>query len=272
MGLSLSDNVVRFPSVVIQSVAEFRRFRTENSDLLDERYRLEQSFGSKEHHIILKGTCALCLLVTRFTSATTGGTTTEDGLMVPNWREGQVCGCRHGLNSRQRALLHLALSRFGSPAWSRAAILGREDRVAQYLLPLMKHLSIWPNFAQTNGGPSLPGETASAHLLVSAEHLHNVPNWHDALQEIARVLAPGGCFVFTVPFHIHLEVTQTCIIHPLVESRVLTGLPGHPAHQIGWDILDRLQEAGFTDSTAHCYWSQEFGYLGTFNMVFRAFR
>jgi hypothetical protein len=41
-------------------------------------------------------------------------------------------------------------------------------------------------------------------------------------------------------------------------------------HQIGWDILDRLKQAGFSDAAAHTYWSHELGYLGPMNMIFSA--
>jgi SAM-dependent methyltransferase len=268
----LSDNIVRFPSVVVASATEFRRFRKDNSELLDERYRRELALGSKDRHITRQGTCALCLLATRFMSATGGGTTTDDGFLVPNWREQQVCGCHYGLKSRQRALLHLALSRFGATGWVRAALLGHEVRIAKYLATLTHDIAVWQNLAEQSDAPALPADTASVHLVVSAEYLHHLPFLDAALRGVARVLAPGGCFVFTVPFYIDLEATHTYALQPLVGKDGLRAVPSQPAHQVGWDIIDRLTEAGFTDSTAHCYWSEEFGYLGTFNIIFLAYR
>ncbi len=253
-------------------MAEFRRFRAEHSDLLDERCRHEQALGSKDGSITLTGTCALCLRVTRFTSATIGGSLTDDGRMVANWREQQVGGCRHSLNSRQRALLHLALSRFGASGWVRSAVLGREDRVSQYLKTLMSDICVWPHLAETGHAPAIPAEAASAHLVVSADYLHYAPQLDAALKEVARVLAPGGCFVFTIPFCVDLEVTQTCATQSLIGNEVLTAFPHQPAHNIGWDIIDRLSDAGFIDAAAHCYWSDEFGYLGKFNLVFLVYR
>jgi hypothetical protein len=83
-------------------------------------------------------------------------------------------------------------------------------------------------------------------------------------------LVPGGSFVFSVPFTCTAAVTQSDYG---ALSRGPQGMPavmGFPIHVIGWDIIDRVRQAGFVDCYALCYWSEEFGYLGPNNFIFCA--
>ena len=41
-------------------------------------------------------------------------------------------------------------------------------------------------------------------------------------------------------------------------------------HEPGWDLLDRLRDAGFTDASVHSTRFDEPGYPGTGNMIFSA--
>jgi predicted TPR repeat methyltransferase len=107
------------------------------------------------------------------------------------------------------------------------------------------------------------------HLVVSADHLHRVLPLDAMLAEVARVLSPGGVFVFTVPFDVSQEVTRSEVAQGIANGPTLTA---QAVHAFGWDVMDRVRRAGFADCCAHCYWSEELGYLGTFNFVFEAFR
>ena len=269
---------MRFPSRVFRSAEGFRAFRNAEADRLDTCYAREQALGSREDALRIDGTCGLCLAVTRFGSATVAGETTPDGRRVPNWREQQCCGCAHRLCCRERALLHLAALRFGDPAWFRAALLGESGGLGRALAARLDHVALWPRFLAARAAvsrpavPHLPAPDAALHMLLCPDHLHHVPDLDAALAEAARVLSPGGLLQFTVPFHADADATATDLARLPRRAGALPAFSAEPVHRIGWDILERLRGAGFADCAAHCYWSEELGYLGPFNMIFLASR
>jgi len=123
---------------------------------------------------------------------------------------------------------------------------------------------------QDDGLYRLEAPDSGFTLAVSWDYLHHVPPLQAALGEIRRTLAPGGRFVFTLPFHYRASHTVSHLGHiPRRGGRLPAEFRGE-IHDIGWDILAMLAAAGFTDSRAHHYWSDELGYLGAFNLVFSA--
>ncbi len=258
----------RFPALIVESAEGFRRLRHAQSGLFDERYRREQALGTGDESLALTGTCGLCLRVARFVSSTALGEATADGRVVPNWREQQACDCAHALVSRRRALLHLALSHAGAAGWYRIGVLGQDDAILHYLRAGWPETVGWRRFELGRELLALPEETGALHLVLSADHLQCVAPLDATLAEVARVLSPGGAFVFTVPFSVNEENTRS---EPATVHAGQT-LLARPLHAFGWDILDKLRRSDFVDCRAHIYWSEEFGYLGTFNVVFEAFR
>lgn len=103
------------------------------------------------------------------------------------------------------------------------------------------------------------------------EHLYNLPV---ALQEIARVLAPGGVLLSTFPFAYGREQSEIKAIgQPQGAAPELIGAPefhGNPVdnhgslvYQIpGWEILDQARAAGFQDVAMHWLASPSYGILG----------
>ena len=229
--------------------------------------------------------------MTCFHSATAGGEATPDGRRVPNWREQLVCGCRHRLGCRERALLHLAALRFGPAGWFRAALLGEPGGLGPALAARLGDVALWPRLvaslatnlasrsasdlaagSATPGALRLPAADGSLHMLLCPDHLHHVPALDAALAEAARVLCPGATLLFTVPFHADADATVSDLSRLPRRSGTPPAFSAEPVHRIGWDILDRVRAAGFVDCAAHCHWSEELGYLGPFNMVFLASR
>jgi SAM-dependent methyltransferase len=259
------------PVTTIRSAGDFLTFRKISADLLDERYRREQSIAVSEPSLSLDGCCGVCLLPTTFLSRTEGGTQTSDGRLVPNWREQQACACGRALNNRTRALLQLALSRGGGEAWCRAALLGPDDTAGRAATEMLGVVQRWPRFAKRVNRPSLPADAASVHLVVCADQLQFVPPLELALAELARVLLPGGSLLFTVPFDIGRGDTVSSSLARVPMADMPT-LAARPVHDFGWSLLPIVERAGFSHCTAHCYWSEEFGYLGPFNMIFEAER
>jgi hypothetical protein len=267
------DVAIRFPATALDSYASFQRFRETSRDLLDDRYRREQSLATRQKSLELDGTCAVCLRVTRFLSQSAGGEATPDGARVPHWREEQHCGCAFSLNSRKRALLHRALPQLGFSGWCPTAVLGEDQGLTGLLSSINAEATAWPRMsaATDRTASRIPADDGQYSLVLSADHLHCVPLLDFALAELARVLMSGGLLLFTVPFHVDSETTLTDFAR-VPRRNMIPSFVKDPVHQIGWDILDRMEAAGFEDCTAECYWSEEFGYLGTYNMVFAGAR
>ena len=127
-----------------------------------------------------------------------------------------------------------------------------------------------PRLVQDDGGYRLEAPDGGFTLAVCWDYLQHVPPLQAALSEIRRTLAPGGRFVFSLPFHYRASHTVSHLGHiPRRGGRLPAEFRGE-IHDIGWDILAMLTDAGFSDSRAHHYWSDELGYLGAFNLVFSA--
>lgn len=117
-----------------------------------------------------------------------------------------------------------------------------------------------PRFQFSDGRAVLRIDDGSCHFAISQDELQNIEPLTSALEELARVLVPGGRLIFTVPFHFD-------------QSESVCGMGSgvrHGANRLGWDLLERLREAGFAESEALLYWSEELGYLGNMNFIFLA--
>jgi hypothetical protein len=244
---------LRFPGVTLRSSEDFQRFEAESRALLEERRR-QETLLADAGRLVMEGTCGVCLSVTRFTSKSA---TSHGGYL----RDQQLCGCEHRLAGHKRALLHLAATSFGGAGWFRLGLFGRDEALLRALAGILPPAWIWSGVGTPRAeapGVGTPDETApdaSTHMVLSADTLAAVAAPDAALARIARALMPGGLFIFTIPF----------------DPQILSSQDRSP-HRFGWDILDRVREAGFQDCTAHCYWSVELGLLGPDGMIFKAFR
>jgi hypothetical protein len=241
----------RFPAVRLPDAAAFRQYLNQEQGRLDARYTYEQSLASSEPEIRQSGTCAPCLRPATYTSATAGGTPGAGGRLVPNWRESLICDCRDQLNNRQRAMLHFVQAT-GILPWARLLLAGPPAAVDTRLASLAASMEVMRPFGS-------PPASEGFHMAISHDYLQHVPRLDAALVALRAQLLDGGRFVFTVPFH-----------HDLEASERLGGESPEPPHKFGWDLLDRLRQAGFRDAAAYLYWSEELGYLGPMNFIFRA--
>lgn len=276
--MASSSRVVRFPSSVIGSYAEFEAYRQTHQPQLDGRYLHETGLASKDPAIVRPGSCAVCLRATAYTSATAHGEPQSNGCVMPNWREEQYCDCADRLSQRGRALLHFARASKSLQSWTRLLLFGRSAAFDDRLAAMVRSTGRIPrmNLGALGGkaGPHyrIPAEDGAFHAVVSSDSLQHVPPLTAALTELHRVLMPGGRLIFTVPLHFMSRQTVSHVDTLILSNGLLPTDVEQEAHAIGWDIIDLLHEAGFEDAHAHIYWSDELGYLGPFNVIFLAVR
>jgi Methyltransferase domain len=115
-------------------------------------------------------------------------------------------------------------------------------------------------------------DEASLDCLISNDVFEHVPDIERALAEAARVLAPGGRLVFSVPLqHWEPRTRQRArraggelvhLLEPEFHGNPLSDAGSLVFYDYGWDLLDRCREAGFEDAYALGYYSPLYGHLG----------
>ena len=247
-----TETVFRFPFERFSSPTSFHDFLQARQSLLDARYSYETALAqaATDPMLISTGSCGLCLRATSFsTQMPEPGGQTE-----PNWREQLVCGCPNRLSNRFRALLHFLAAEIDPPAWARLLLLGAAQPIEPYLQRRVAAVAVRARSGRLLRAPRF--EPQAYHLILSCEHLHAEAALDSVLAGLREALMPGGRLVFTAPFDTAAAASTI--------SRA--GRPG----VLGWDILSRLTQAGFVAPAAQLFWSEEFGYLGPFNLIFAA--
>lgn len=261
----------RFPAASFISQQEFAEHCRQVQARLDTRYLHESSLTTHEDRVTQVGTCAPCLRRATFTTDTRGWERLPDGRRLPSWGDAQACDCEDRLSGRARAIVHFAQAEASLRPWTRLLLFGPPAAPDRRLTALagatkrVERLSYGP-------GPEsvrLAAPDADFHLVISTDYLHRVPPLRAALAEFRRVLVPGGSLVLPLPFR--YRATRTVSRDDVPQFGGRTPLEYRdPVHDIGWDMLDWLREAGFRHAAAHSYWSNELGYLGSFNMILHA--
>lgn len=112
---------------------------------------------------------------------------------------------------------------------------------------------------------SLSLDPESVDAVLSFEVLEHVPDYISALREFFRVLRPGGVFIATIPFMQfeqdtvkRAEIDENGAILHLLEPEY-HGDPVSPDgvlvyQDFGWDILEALKAAGFTEACWNLSW------------------
>ena len=252
-----------FPAMRFATQAAFEAFAGQAQSPLAARAAYEETLGARAPSLMQSGTCAPCLRATSFTSATAGGVVLRDGRCLPNWRETMACDCPDPLNNRQRALLHFVQAA-GVLPWSRLLLLGAPSSLDAKLAAMVAELVAMRPYHRAAAA------AGGFHLAVSQDYLQFVPDLPAALAGVCARLQAGGRFMFTVPFQPRMA-TSSLLDSNGSAAQIPAEFHGQ-SHQFGWDLLEMLRQAGFRDASAHFYWSEELGYLGPQNFIFRAVR
>ncbi len=205
---------------------------------------------------------------------------------APNYRESlEARGCL----SRNRAVLMVLEHCYGSlkqlsgkRVYLAEAISGFADRLAE-LLPKLTLSEYLEGASREHLGSqvvhqnleALDFEDGSFDVVITNEVFEHVEHLPLALAEIARVLKPGGRLVATCPLALGQEASITkARRNPETGTIEFHGEPDYHGDPVrpeegslvfqipGWDLLDQLQQAGFTDAAFHLVCSWKHGVLG----------
>lgn len=121
-------------------------------------------------------------------------------------------------------------------------------------------------------------ESDSLDLIISNDVFEHIPNPKTAFTECARVLRTGGVMLATLPFHVDVDSSITRA--SIADGELVNLLPpmyhGNPVSSggslvftdFGWDVIEHLKQAGFSEVTIKCYSSAEFGHFGGVQIIF----
>jgi SAM-dependent methyltransferase len=124
----------------------------------------------------------------------------------------------------------------------------------------------------------------SFDLGVCLEVLEHVPDFRKGFSELARVTRLGGKMFITVPF---LELAEKTVIRASINAdgtlvhHLEPEYHGDPVNKdggilcfqhFGWDLVDELKTAGFSDVRVHLIWSARNLILGRHIIVFEAIK
>jgi SAM-dependent methyltransferase len=209
-----------------------------------------------------------------------------------NWRESLQCPVT-SLSNRARAAIHFLDSEI--EAYPGSAIYVTEQLSALYRCLASRldnvvgseYLGNQVPLGSTNaegirnedlGRLSFADE--SFDVVLSFDVFEHIADHKPAFRECARILRKGGKMLWTVPFVQH---EPRNIVRAKVEGgEIVHLLPpefhGDPLSKegilcythFGWNMLDDVREAGFSEAYALTYRSVEFGYLGGGQYVFVA--
>ncbi len=122
-------------------------------------------------------------------------------------------------------------------------------------------------------------EDESLDYVLAFEVLEHIPFYTEALSESHRVLRPGGALVLTAPFmpgQYDTLVRATInakgeVVHNLEPEYHFSSTEDVLCfYHFGWDLMDSIRDAGFTEVTSHWVWSEALGYLDELFPVFVA--
>jgi hypothetical protein len=234
----------------------------------------------------IPGYCAVCSSYTEFFVDYSYAPPAINGSRLPNWRERLECrSC--GLNNRMRAALHFVTSNFNLDR-------GAQIYLTEQTTPLFKafagsSLSVVGSEYLRDGTlaghynadgirhedvTALTFPASSFDVICSFDVLEHVPSYQTALAEFYRCIRPGGNLLLTVPFWPDKVTTLTRAAPTSDGSDVIHFEPpeyhGDPLNKdgvlcfyhFGWDLLDVIRQAGFSDPKLNFYWSLSLGYLG----------
>lgn len=280
--MKLTERIVRNPEEFSQVYSDWIRFFN------FERCIQELHANTGREMFYYYGRCAVCNSPQPFVMDYQSAEET-DGRKNLNWRERLVCpNCR--CNSRQRFIIQKVFDYYEQGK----KVLMYEHRsdvfrlVQREIQDVTGFEYVGDTYKEKTYGDimcedicNLDFQDEAFDIVVSNDVFEHVIEYDRAFEEAYRVLKPSGRLIFTVPFDGNNVQTQRRAIQgeqgivatepEWYHSNPVPELPPMLVCQIfGWDILDSLKRAGFTDAYVKVYYGLKDGYLGYLPMYFEA--
>jgi hypothetical protein len=280
------------PVATIQNREEFDLVL--ESDLLKQIRWVEKTLieSLKIEAFAVDGYCVPCGKNISFLVDMQWGGVRQDNVWLPNWRERQECPqCK--MNNRQRLIATLIKQVLDAQHDNHVYLMEQVTPIYDWATAAFKNHSIIGSEYlghEYESGATIKGirhediENLSFHddtldLIVSNDVFEHVPNPARAFAECARVLKVGGVMFATIPFHNNNDesITRAKLINGRLEHILPPSYHGNPVSadgslvftDFGWDVLNDMQMAGFSDASVEVYASAELGHLGGGQLVFR---
>ena len=202
----------------------------------------------------------------------------------PNWRERLVCqGCL--LNARMRASFSLTTPLFESKSkiwiseqttpYYRTLATKYENLIgSEYFGAKYKSGEILENGMRNEDCTDTSFDTETLDGVLSFDVMEHFTQYETAIKETFRILRHGGVFFWTAPFDINKEKTSVranLLANGTIEylmDPIMHGDPINPSEGIlcfqifGWDILESMRNAGFSEVKVVLFWSKSHVILG----------
>jgi len=286
-----------FPSIWLDDINSASDWAAKSKSFADTSFVLDaidDRLLTSRHPFNMNAWCTVCES-TRSMLVTWDYCGVNSGSVNPAWTETAVCSSC-GLNSRMRAL-------YGFLSGSYSPIAGPRIYLAEQVTPFFKMLK--SRYVKVTGseylGDNIPGgkrkrvrshlvrhedlthlsfSDASFDLVISQDIFEHIPDYKSAFAECFRVLNSTGHLIFTIPFFPNLELTE--VRAKLTEGGAVTHIlepeyHGNPVAEnslcfqhFGWDLLDDLRNAGFSQAVAKMYWGPWQGHIGIPSFIFHA--
>ena len=223
-----------------------------------------------------------------------GGQRNTNG-WTPNWRERMECPlCR--MNNRQRLIATLINQKLSNNKNQNVYFMEQVTPIYNWAISKFKeHNLVGSEYLgyEYEGGATIKGirhedvenlsfSDSQLDLIVSNDVFEHVPHPAKAFAECARVLKSGGVMLATIPFHSGMDesVVRAQLDNGQVEHLLPEAYHGNPVSadgslvftDFGWDILELMKVAGFSNVSVDTYISAEFGHFGGGQLVFRCKR
>lgn len=207
-----------------------------------------------------------------------------------NWRESVACPETY-FNNRMRATFHLFdilmdpypdmemyISEQLTPIYS--YFLNRFPKTvgSEFLDNTIPSGTYNENGIRNEDLRSLTFASESFDTLVSLDVFEHIPDYQKSFSECARILKPNGKMMWSVPFvfNSHSNLVRAEIVDGQIKHIMTPEYHGDPLsdkgvlcfRHFGWEMLDEMRQAGFSDAYAILYRSTKFGYLGAKQAMF----